>query len=181
MATTALITAEEFEQMPDTEHTELVRGELIQMSPPGREHAWLQLRLGQFLGAYVDEHDLGEAYGEIGIVIPTNPDSVLAPDLAFVSNATLGQEGMKSVYLRHTPDLVVEIVSPGDSHSQVVEKVMTYLEAGVPLVWEIDPRRKRIIVWQADHTVKELKPGDTLDGGDILPGFQLRVAEVFSK
>lgn len=179
MATTTLITAEDLEQMPESERFELIRGVPIYVSPPGVRHGWLQIKLGGLLFAFVESHDLGEVYGEVGILLEENPDTVLAPDLTFVGKDRLTPEAPEAGYLRHAPDLAVDILSPSDRTSQSLERVMTYLGAGVAVVWVIDPQRKHVMIWQADHRVKDLQPGDILDGGDILPGFQVPVADLF--
>lgn len=179
MATTALITADEFENMVDLEHTELIRGEIREMSPPGELHAWLQMELGIALGVYARTRNLGRVVGEVGILVDQDPDTVLAPDVAFVRTDRLRLQRPKQGFLRDVPDLVIEILSPRDRTSQSLEKVRKYLDAGVPVVWVIDPQRQRVMVWKSDQTVQELKPGETLDGGDVLPGFELAVAELF--
>jgi Uma2 family endonuclease len=179
LATTTLITAEEFEQMPESEHRELIRGLLSNVLPPGVRHGWIQIKLGGLLFSFVAAHGLGEVYGEIGILIEENPDTVMAPDLAFVRKANLPAEGMETSYLRHAPDLVVEILSPSDRTSQSLEKVMAYLSAGVESVWVVDPQRQHVMIWQSERAILDLEPGDTLDGGDVLPGFALPISDLF--
>lgn len=179
MATTVMYTAEDVERLPEDERFELIRGERREVSPTGGQHGHVQTRLARFIDAYSDERKLGVVYTEAGFLLSRRPDTLLALDAAFVRAERVLPDADQDGFLPQVPDLVVEIVSPGDSHTEVVEKVMTYLEAGVPLVWEVDPKRKRVIIWQGDHTVHELKQGDTLDGGNVLPGFQVAVADLF--
>lgn len=179
MATTSLITAEEIERLPEDERFELIRGERREVSPTSGRHGSMQVRLGARLFPWAEAKQSGELYSETGFLITRDPDTLLAPDLAFVRAEHVLPEANQDGFLAQIPDLVVEIVSPSDSHSEVVDKVMTYLRAGVTVVWEVDPRRRRIIVWNNDQTVQELKPGDIVGGGNILPGFQLPVADLF--
>lgn len=181
MATTSLLTAKDVERLPEGERFELIRGERREVSPPGGRHGRLQARIAARMGSFVEEQRSGAIYTEAGFVISQGPDTLVAPDVAFVRSERLLTEEEEIGFLHQIPDIAVEVVSPGDSHSQVVENIMTYLESGVPLVWEIDPQRQRVIVWSHDQTVQELKAGDTLDGGDVLPGFRVPVADLFPR
>jgi Uma2 family endonuclease len=179
MVTAAQITAADLEAMPDGEQFELVKGALREMSPPGGHHGWLQIELGTALNLFVKHHGLGRVYGEAGFVIARDPDTVLAPDLAFVRASRVLPKDEQTGFLHQLPDLAIEIVSPGDRAGHVLEKVMTCLEAGVRLVWTVDPQRQRVMTWDTSHPVRELGVGGTLDGGDVLPGFQLSLADIF--
>lgn len=179
MATTVLLTAEEFERVPSTRHAELIRGELYEMPPPGGRHGWLQVELGASLHLFVKAHRLGRVYVDAGFVIARDPDTVLGPDVAFVRTERVLPEDDQIGHLRQTPDLVIEIVSPSDEPGDVQDNASLYLRAGVPLVWIVDPQRRRVVVWKGDRSVRELGPSDTLDGGEVLPGFLLPLTEIF--
>lgn len=178
MATRTLTTIEELERMPDGEHFELIRGELHEVTPPGERHGEIQLALGARLYAFVEEHKLGRAYGEIGVVFAQEPHTVLSPDLAFVRSERMLPEAQAG-FLRQVPDLVVEIVSPSNTAREIRDKLLLYLGAGVSMIWVVDPRQKRVMVWTDLQTVQELHADDTLDGGDVLPDFRLPLTDIF--
>lgn len=181
MATTRLITAEELEQMPgDGFRYDLVRGVLIRTAPAARRPARIEVRLGHYLYTFVDEHQSGEVYGaEAGFVLARDPDIVRAPDVSFVRAERLSPDLDEDRFLPFAPDLAVEIVPPSDRARDVHDKVMDYLDAGVPLVWVIHPSRRTVTVYTSGRTARLLREGDELDGGDVLPGFRLAVAEIF--
>lgn len=114
MATTKLMTAEDLWQLDDSEHRyDLIRGELIQMSPAGAEHGELAMTIGGFLWSHARKHRLGKTYGaETGFILARDPDVVLAPDAAFVQAGRITSEMDETRFLEIAPDLVVEIVPP---------------------------------------------------------------------
>jgi Uma2 family endonuclease len=181
MATTRLMTIEDLVALGDEPgRNDLIRGELIRMSPAGARHGEIALNIGAYLWAYVREHELGKTYGaETGFILARNPDVLLAPDVAFVRAERLQADEEQSGFLELAPDLVVEIVSPSDRSNDVSDKVMEYLQAGVGLVWVVEPRRKLVNVYLPDHTSRILSGEDELDGGDVLPGFRLALSEIF--
>lgn len=179
MVTTKLLTADDLWLMQDDGFKyELIRGELKRMSPAGRKHGAIGMNFGSRITYHVADNALGETYNaDTGFVIATNPDVVLAPDVAFVRSARLIDVDEDS-YLPFPPDLAVEIVSPSDRPAEVAEKVAAYLEAGVPLVWVLWPRTATIVVHRPGRDPTVLGADDVLDGGDVLPGFRLRVGEL---
>lgn len=181
MATIARYTAEDVERLPEEERFELIRGERLDVSPTSGIHGALQIALGAAILQHARIGRSGRVYTETGFLVSRQPDTLLAPDVSFVRSARVLSRDRQGAYLPQAPDLAVEILSPGDRTSQSLEKVRTYLDAGVSIVWVIDPQRRRVTVWMQDETVHELKPGDVLEGGDILPGFRLSVDELFSE
>ncbi len=178
MTVQTLVTADDLACLSDGERYELVRGELRHMSPVGRPHGKFATRLARHLDVFVEAHDLGEVHVETGFYLEQSPDTVRAPDVAFISKerlATQSEEGFFTV----APDLAVEIVSPGETADEVQEKVELYLAHGARLVWVLYPHRKMVVVQRADGTAQRLRAGDTLDGEDVLPGFRLALAELF--
>ncbi len=151
------------------------------MPPPANdEHGNTTFDLGLEVGWFVRNHGLGRCYAaETGFFIARNPDTVLAPDFAFVARERLsGPPGQK--YVPVVPDLVLETRSPGDTPSEVAEKVANWLAAGVRLVWEMNLRDRTLTVYQrGDADPRTLGAADTLDGGDVLLGFSLPLARVF--
>jgi len=175
---TQLITAEEFEQMKfDDAHVELVKGAIIKMTPAGFEHGKIAQRIGARLLDFVEKNTLGEVCAaETGFILSHKPDTIRAPDAAFVAASRA-----KSVegFFDGAPDLAVEVVSPGDSHEEVQQKVLDYLNAGTKMIWIVQPRTRTITVHRSLKDVYTLTENDALDGGDVLPGFSVSVQDVF--
>jgi len=159
---------------------ELVKGELHKMAPAGFEHGTIVQRLAGRLGQYVETHDLGVVLAaETGFLIGTDPDTVRAPDVAFVCAARVAALGVVKSYWPGAPDLAAEVVSPGDSYSAVTEKALAWLEAGAHLVLVVDPRQRTVTVYRARTQIAVLTAPDTLDGGEVVPGWTLPVRELF--
>ena len=178
---TKLMTAEELLAMPDDGYRyELVRGELRKMAPAGRVHGKRGNRVNYSLSAHVYENDLGEVYlAESGFHLEIDPDHVLAPDIAFVTKEREEAFPDADGYFPGPPYLAVEVVSPNDRYTEVAEKVAEWLAAGTRMVVVMNPRNRTV---QA-HTpggVSELTEGDTLDGGDVVPGWRMPVADIFA-
>jgi Uma2 family endonuclease len=102
------------------------------------------------------------------------------PDIAFVRAERAPRGEARRHFPRLAPDLVVEVLSPSDRASEVVAKLELYQEAGVSLLWLVDPEKETVTVIAAGRPAAVLKSDDTLDGGDVLPGFTIPVAEIFA-
>jgi Uma2 family endonuclease len=166
--------------MPDDGvRRELVRGEVRVMSPAGRSHGKVALRLGRRLGDYVDERGLGEAYGaETGFRVSSDPDTVLAPDASFVRRERL-EELSEEGLIDGPPDLAAEVISPRDSFSAVEEKVFHWLAAGCRMVIVVNPRRRTATIHRSPTDVQPLTENDVIDGGDVVPGWTLPLRDLF--
>ena len=176
-----LYTADDLWRMGSDARYELVRGELRPMPPPASdEHGFFSMDLSAYVTVDVRNHDLGRCYAaETGFLISRNPDTVLAPDFAFVAKERLtGPPGKKYVPL--VPDLVLEVRSPGDTPSEVAEKVADWLAAGVRLVWELNLRDRTLTVYRPDAEPQRLGPSDTLTGENVMPGFSLPLARLLA-
>jgi len=181
MATTRLLTIHDVEHAPPEGEWELIDGELVPMTPSGIESSSLGLRLGRMIGYFVDANQLGLVTGaDGGYVLFQDRATLRVPDAAFIREERLPPRGERSRFSRVPPDLAVEVLSPSDSASEVVAKLEMYQEAGVPLIWLVDPAKMTITVIASGKTVEILKPGDTLEGGDVLPGFSVQVSEIFA-
>ena len=182
MATSAkLMTADELLEMPDDgSRYELIEGELAELTPPGAAHGFVAANSSGILREFVRPRGLGVVFGaETGFVISTDPDTVRAPDAAFVASDRLPEGGLPVTYLRLAPDLVVEVVSPSDTAAEVHQKVCAWLNAGCRLVWVIYPETRSVTVYRSMEDVSILGPNDTLDGAPVLEGFSIRVSELF--
>jgi Uma2 family endonuclease len=159
--------------------TELVRGRLIVREPPGTYHGRVQSILNVLVGSYVRAHALGAVFGQgTGFKIASDPDTVRAPDLAFVDRARVAQIARRG-YAALAPDLVAEILSREDRPGEVLTKAGEWLEAGVRLVWVIDPDRRVASVYRDDGSVMTVSSDAEVDGEAVLPGFSFRLSELF--
>lgn len=174
-----IYTADDLLAMPREERFELVRGELVPMSPPpGGEHGNLADRLGARASVFVYDHDLGQCFAaETGFKISRDPDTVRGPDWAFVRKERL-QGPVTKKHVPLVPDIVLEVRSPGDSRSEFAERIAMWITAGVHIAWAVDPHDRTLEVHR-EHEVRKLGPSDTLTGEDLIPGFELPLRSVF--
>lgn len=178
-----LYTAEELLRLPDDgKRRELVRGDLREMAPAGNEHGHIAGEIFGELRNYVKANELGRTYAaETGFKIASEPDTVRAPDAAFVSRGRLEEVGSVEGFWPGAPDLVVEVVSPGDTHAEVVEKSLAWLDAGCRMVLIAEPKRKVVTVYRSREDIRILTTDEAIDGADVVPGWQLPVAEIFAQ
>jgi Uma2 family endonuclease len=181
-ATMTLVTAEELIRMPDDGYRyELIKGEVQRMPPTGGEHGAITMSLGFLLNAHVRKNNLGVVFAaETGFKIASDPDTVRAPDAAFVRRERIPPEGIPKGYWPGAPDLAVEVVSPNDTYTEVEEKVFEWLDAGAQMVVVVNPRRRAVTVYRSREQITALGEGSTLGGGDVLPGFTCQVSELFA-
>jgi Uma2 family endonuclease len=173
MTAAAPMTAEELLRLnlPD-KRSELVRGVLRVREPAGYQHGDVAATVLIVLGNHVREHRLGRVFtAETGFTLARAPDTVRAPDAAYISTARLLPRDTRG-FAEIAPDLVVEVLSPDDRPGEVLEKVGDWLSAGCRLVWTIDPIRRTGTVYRADGTIALLGEHDPFEGEDVLPGFR---------
>ena len=186
-ADTVLLSAEDLmARADDSWRYELVEGRLVRMPPSGYEHSNVAGNLFMALRSFVDAYELGTVtLPETGFLLsrPDEPDTVLAPDLAFVSAARVPVRGSQDWkgFPRLAPDLIVEIASPGQGRREMAAKARVWLRAGVRLVWVVWPATHQVDVWQmeADAPAVTVEETEQLEGGEILPGFVYPVARPF--
>ena len=173
------MTAEELERLSvPGKDFELVRGRLIVRGPPSSWHGRVALRLGVRVGTYVERHALGEVFGQdTGFKIRSNPDTVLAPDFAFIA-ASRAASMPRSGYVQLVPDLIAEILSSRDRPGEVLGKVAEWLEVGSKLVWVIDPERFVAHAHRADASLSQIDSQGALDGEQVVPGFTCALSEI---
>lgn len=179
MSAMALLTAEDLERLNlPNKRTELVRGALIVREPAGFKHGVVAARLAAMLFNHVEAHRLGIVLAaETGFTLFRAPDTVRAPDVAFISNERIPKDSPRG-FAELAPDLVVEVLSPGDGAGEVAEKIDDWLSAGCPLVWVVDPARRSGRVHRANGAVLPLTDADAFDGEDVVPGFSCPVADL---
>lgn len=160
---------------------ELVEGVVVEMSKPTAGHgeviSWLNIRIGSF----VIEQDLGRiCSGDAGFILERNPlgrDTVRGLDFAFIDKAKASGP-LEYTWYETGPDLAVEVISPNNRADDIHLKVMQLLNAGTRLVWVIYPE-SRTVVAHTTSSANTLYEDDTLSGGDVLPGFEMRVGDIF--
>ncbi len=155
---------------------ELVDGE-IRMSPAGARHGQVCVSLVLRLGSFVKERRLGHVFdSSTGFRLPGG--NVRLPDVCFVARGRFKAEKVPDGFGDVVPDLAVEVLSPDDRARDVLDKVGEYLQAGVRLVWVVDPRRERAVAYRSLTDIANIGPDDLLDGGEVLPGFRVKLKEI---
>ena len=176
--TTHLMTAEELIRLDDVSHRhELIKGELLTMSPVGFTHGVVTMNLSTMLHNHVKLNNLGVLVGEVGFKLETNPDTVLAPDIAFITSERVGTRSPG--YRLDPPDLVVEVMSQWDTKPEVDRKTALWLELGAKSVWNLNPKKRTVEVNRADGERKLFHETDELID-DTIPGFRVKVSEIFA-
>jgi Uma2 family endonuclease len=182
MGTTRTLTTEEdlFGMPDDGFRYELVKGVLYRMPLEGGEHGVLSMKLGIAVGQFVKANDLGVVVsGDTGFRIASDPDTVRAPDVAFVRRDRIPEGGLPRGFWPGAPDLAVEVISPSDAYTDVEEKVGDWLEAGTHMVILINPRTRTVTVYSSLTDVSRLTESGVLTFGDVIPGFTYQVSELF--
>ena len=176
------VTADELLHMPDDSFRyELVRGELRRMTPASSQHGRIAVRITWRLARHVEENDLGTVYAaETGFRLSTDPDTVRAPDVAFVSRDRVEAVGEVEGFWPEAPQLAVEVISPGDSYAHVEGKIFDWLDAGTKMVVVVNPRQRSATVYRSPTDITALAEADVLEGGVVVPGFELVVQEIFA-
>lgn len=183
MTTTQLLTLEEFLALdwPVSGSLELVRGEVVFVPSAGTPHNWIVGTIYRLLFAFADARQLGAVFGDgEGWVLHHDPPTYREPDVSFIADERIPAEGFPKGVWPFAPDLAVEVASPGDRRGEVEAKVQDYLTAGTRLVWVVWPEAQTVVVHPLDGEARALTTADTLDGGDVLPGFTVSVATLFA-
>ncbi len=173
-------TPEDLLHMPDGKSFELVNGQLVEKNM-GFKSARIGIKIAALLNDYAETNALGWVNGaDAGYqCFPDDPSKVRKPDVSFIRADRLAASDEPAGHCKIAPDLAIEVVSPNDEFSQVSMKVREYLDAGVRLVWVVDPVGEEVLVYRGDDTRAMLTCKDHLDGEDIMPGFRCLVAELF--
>ena len=157
----------------------LVKCELLTMSPSGAEHGAVTANLTLLLGSYLKARDLGTLYAaETGFRLETDPDTVLAPDIAFLGKGRVGSRSKG--YLSTAPDLAVEVLSPSDRKSKIEQKTALWLLFGAKAVWIVDSERRTVEIQCRNGDTKFLTESEELFDDEVIPGFRALVSEIFN-
>jgi len=175
------MTAEELMQLPRGYYrAELINGELIKMPLAGFPHGRIASRLGVPLAQFIWDHDLGEAYfGDAGFQLTWNPDTVLGPDIAFISKERLREAGEVKGYWQGPPDLAVEVSSPGDRPGKVNKKIARWFSFGTKQVWIVDQKQSTVTVYRSPSDTTTFSGSDYLESPDLFPGLRISLDRIF--
>jgi Uma2 family endonuclease len=178
--TARVITAEELEKFPQDDYRyELVRGRLIRMSPVGYQHGRVVAEFMFLLQRHLRGRSLGVVMTEVGFKLASNPDTVRAPDIAFIRQERIPSPDPRGFWAG-PPDLAVEVLSPDDRASEVREKIEEYLQHGVPLALVVDADLKTVTIYRRSKSSTTLRAAeDLLDLGEVVPGFRCALREIF--
>ena len=150
------------------------------MAPAGWRHGAIGGRFHGWLAHHVQQHKLGRIFcAETGFLLARDPDTVRAPDIGFIHRTHLPDVEPEEAFWPGPPDLAVEVVSPGDTVSEVDDKVAGWLDAGAAMVWVVNPKWQNVTVYRSATDIKMLTKNDELDGEDVVPAFRCRVADIF--
>jgi Uma2 family endonuclease len=175
------MTADELLHMPEDGYRyELLDGELHRYELNGALHGFVSSRLSARLGRFLFDNELGKVVSATGFLLSRDPDTVRAPDIAFVSNEQLARCGMPEGYFPEAPTLAAEVVSPGDTAEEVDSKIRCWLAAGTKLAWVVYPGGRTVTVYRSLDEIHVLTEKDKLTGNSVVPGFECAVADLFS-
>ena len=188
MGDSPLISAAEFAEkkydLPEGGRwTELVAGEVVQYQPPDEKHGTVVLNLSKSLARYfqgAEAENAGEAAFELGLHVARDPDTVRTPPVCCFRGESRFAV-LDEVVTDRPPAVVAEIASTNDRRRNMAQRVEEYLRWGVPLVWVIDPHQEQVHVLQQGQPQKQLGARDSLIGFPVLPGFSIRVTDLFAE
>lgn len=182
--TTDLLTLDDYMTLDwpeDGRKLELVRGEVVEVAAPGAWHGHIRFTLTCLMADFVERHRLGLVNGENNTyVLDADARTVRIPDVSYIINERIPTGWTTMIVWPFAPDLAVGIVSPNDSKREVSAKADDYLASGVRLVWVIWLETQTVTVHTPDIEPRTLTTADTLDGGEVLPGFAVSVASLFA-
>ena len=175
------MTADELWELPDNGlWLELVRGELREATPAGEQHRDTSLNIGCLLQTHVRDHGLGRALAAgTRFILERRPDTVRAPDAAFVSGVRSDAIGPTNRFWPEAPDFAAEVVSPDDSFHEVEEKALQWLEAGAKAVLVVDPVRRTAAVYRGRDDVRVYEGSQLIDLDDAVSGWRFTLPELF--
>jgi Uma2 family endonuclease len=182
MSTVSLVTAEELLALPTGmgKRYELVSGELRVMSPSGWRHGQVVSNLHNILGPFIHVKQLGRTFGaETGFLLERSPDTVRAPEFAFIARENLPKDDPEEAFWPGVPDLLVEVLSPGDRTGEVDEKIAAWLSAGSRSVWIVDPVLETVTIYHSRTHVRVLTAVERIENDATIPGFSCGVDELF--
>lgn len=180
MATAGMITtADQLLRASGLGRCELVAGDLRMMSPAGFRHGVVTARIAAAMASHVEARGLGTVLAaETGFVIAQDPDTVRAPDVAFVRAERL-TAGMPTGFFVGPPDLAVEVLSPNDRPGDTAARIDDWMRAGTQQVWVVDPESRTLVVHRQANELNAFAEHQSVSGDDVIPGFVLPLGRLF--
>jgi Uma2 family endonuclease len=174
------MTPEQFEELSDSQGLELIDG-VVKEKNMGSENGVIQTLISHHLNLVVLPGKLGWVLDTEGMYqcFPARPKRVRKPDISFIRRDRLPGGRVPVGICRFRPDLAVEVVSPNDTYEEVEEKLADYFDAGIPLIWVFTPKTRTVLVYLADGTARRLRDSDDLTADPVIPGFRVRIGELF--
>lgn len=177
------MTAEEFYEWGnrpenDNKRLELVRGEVVELPLLTKRHSVVCVKVGTAMECYSTNHKKGYATNDVGVILERNPDTVRCPNLAYFEDADTFAD-LDPIFAQHPPLVAAEVLSPEDRPGKVMRKIAEYLQAGVRMVWVVDPEDQTVTVHRPDRAMTVLTSTRELTGDDVLPGFRWPIARFF--
>jgi Uma2 family endonuclease len=182
MRTATLLRAEEFFKVAQVlGPCDLVRGEVVAMSPGGFRHGKVSTRVCRLLAEHCDRQGLGHVVtNETGIVVARRPDTVRGADVAFISFDRLPRGSEPVGFLEQPPELVVEVLGDDVSWKAMEEKIAEYHGFGVDLAWVLDPRTLSLRAYPRGAAPSLHRDAETVTASPHVPGFTVRVGDLFA-
>lgn len=158
---------------------ELINGVIVEDMSPGFEHGKCSLRIASPMMIFVDDNDLGSVAVEVDHYLPPDKFNTRRPDVEFISKERLALFD-PTAYVPLMPDLAVEVKSPSNTPEELRQKAAYYLQNGARMVWLVFPQEQMVVVYTLTNPAgTTYRMGDTLDGGEVLPGFKLALTAIF--
>jgi Uma2 family endonuclease len=178
---TKRMTLEEVKQLnPDEQPGELVRGVFVPMSRPTIKHGFISAKVVFLLVRYLEQNPIGQVIcNDAGFVLEQQLGTLRGPDVSVILNERIPPEGLPDDWWEGAPDLAVEIVSRTQNAHELARKALDYLQAGTKMVWVVDPESRTVAVYTPPNQIRILCENEDLDGGDVLPGFRIKVGDLF--
>src|SRR5262245_12656490 len=175
------MTVDDLYVMPDDGyHHELQAGLLVSEPAPGFRHGHVLAAVAELLRTHVKRQRLGVVLaGDSGFILARRPDTVRAPDVAFISRGRFERSEDPTKAFAGAPDLAVGVLSPSNTRADMHAKIADYLAAGTRCVWVVDPEARAVTVYTSLLEPRRFNEAETLDGADVVPGFRVRVGEIF--
>lgn len=180
MVATRRMTVAEFAETPLEGIWELIDGEAVEWSPSAGESGWIAGEILWHMRDYLRSNNLGWVFpSDVGFILFGDRATVRSPDVAFVRRDCLARP--PGSFVPMAPDFAVEVLSPSDRRPDALSKVAMYLQAGVRLVWLVDPAKATVTVFRPDETIEVLQRDGILEGGEVIPGFALSIVDIFTE
>lgn len=178
-----LLTADEFYRFccENDGRYELVRGEVIELSPVNDAHGMASVRICHYMFGYLLENPIGDLFMDTGYRLEQDPDTVRGPDVAFLTRERLaGRSVNESGFRPGPPDIAIKVISPSNRPGEMRRKLREYFDSGVLRVWYVYPVSRSVVAHFPDGSVRSYAESDTLEDPELLPGFALPVRAIFT-